>query len=211
MSTDPDMPLWTPDQRSATASAVAGFARFVRGRLGVAVSDTDYSALHAWSVREIEAFWSAAVEYLEVRFHDRALRALGSTDMPGAEWFPGATLNYAEHALTHDLGNEDSAAIVFVREDGLERIVTYAELRELVGRARAGLIRLGVGRDDRVVAYAPNSVETVVAFLAAASLGAIWSSCSPDFGIRAVRDRFAQIEPDGSASRRRLLLRREEV
>ena len=84
---------------------------------------------------------------------------------------------------------------MFVREDGLERIVTYAELRELVGRARAGLIRLGVGRDDRVVAYAPNSVETVVAFLAAASLGAIWSSCSPDFGIRAVRDRFAQIEP----------------
>jgi len=195
MSTDPDRPIWTPDQRSAAASAVAGFARFVRSRLGVAVSDTDYSALHAWSVREIETFWSAAAEYLGVRFHDRALRALGSTDMPGAEWFPGATLNYAEHALTHDPGNDGSAAIVFVREDGLERIVTYVELRELVGRARAGLIRLGVGRDDRVVAYAPNSVETVVAFLAAASLGAIWSSCSPDFGIRAVRDRFAQIEP----------------
>ena len=195
MSTEPDTPLWTPDQRSAAASAVAGFARFVRDRLGVAVSDTDYSALHAWSVREIEAFWSAAADYLGVRFHDRALRALGSTDMPGAEWFPGATLNYAEHALTHDPGNADSVAIVFVREDGLERIVSFAELRDLVGRARAGLIRLGVGRGDRVVAYAPNSVETVVAFLAVASLGAIWSSCSPDFGIRAVRDRFAQIEP----------------
>ena len=195
MSTEPDTPLWTPDQRSAAASAVAGFARFVRERLGVAVSDTDYSALHAWSVREIEAFWSAAADYLGVRFHDRALRALGSTDMPGAEWFPGATLNYAEHALTHDPGNADSVAIVFVREDGLERIVSFAELRDLVGRARAGLIRLGVGRGDRVVAYAPNSVETVVAFLAVASLGAIWSSCSPDFGIRAVRDRFAQIEP----------------
>ena len=195
MSTDPDRTLWTPDPRSAAASAVAGFARFVRSRLGVAVSDTDYSALHAWSVSEVEAFWSAAAEYLGVRFHDRALRALGSTDMPGAEWFPGATLNYAEHALTHDPGNDDSVAIVFVREDGLERTVTYGELRDLVGRARAGLIRLGIGRGDRVVAYAPNSVETAVAFLAAASLGAIWSSCSPDFGIRAVHDRFAQIEP----------------
>lgn len=141
MSTDPDRPLWAPDRRSAAASAVAGFARFVRGRLGLTVSDTDYSALHAWSVREIEAFWLAAAEYLGVRFHDRALRALGSTDMPGAKWFPGATLNYAEHALTHHPSNDDSVAIVFVREDGLERIVSFVELRELVGRARAGLIR----------------------------------------------------------------------
>jgi acetoacetyl-CoA synthetase len=195
MSTDPDKPLWTPDPRSAAASEVAGFARFVRSRLGVTVSDTDYSALHAWSVREIEAFWSAVAEYLGVRFHDHALRALGSADMPDAQWFPGATLNYAEHALTHDPSNDDSVAIVFIREDGLERTVSFAELRDLVGRARAGLIRLGIGRGDRVVAYMPNAVETVVVFLAAASLGAIWSSCSPDFGIRAVRDRFAQIEP----------------
>jgi acetoacetyl-CoA synthetase len=141
MSTDPDRPLWAPDRRSAAASAVAGFARFVRGRLGLTVSDTDYSALHAWSVREIEAFWLAAAEYLGARFHDRALRALGATDMPGAKWFPGATLNYAEHALTHHPSNDDSVAIVFVREDGLERIVSFVELRELVGRARAGLIR----------------------------------------------------------------------
>ena len=195
MSTDPDRALWTPHPRSAADSAVAGFARFVRSRLGVAVSDTDYSALHAWSVRDIGAFWSAVAEYLGVRFHDHAERALGAADMPGAEWFPGATLNYAEHALARDLGNDENVAIVFVREDGLERVVSFAELRDLVGRARAGLIGLGVGRGDRVVAYAPNAVETVVAFLAAASLGAIWSSCSPDFGIRAVRDRFAQIEP----------------
>ena len=195
MSTDPDRALWTPHPRSAADSAVAGFARFVRSRLGVAVSDTDYSALHAWSVRDIGAFWSAVAEYLGVRFHDHAERALGAADMPGAEWFPGATLNYAEHALARDLGNDENVAIVFVREDGLERVVSFAELRDLVGRARAGLIGLGVGRGDRVVAYAPNAVETVVAFVAAASLGAIWSSCSPDFGIRAVRDRFAQIEP----------------
>ena len=161
MSTDPDRALWTPHPRSAADSAVAGFARFVRSRLGVAVSDTDYSALHAWSVRDIGAFWSAVAEYLGVRFHDHAERALGAADMPGAEWFPGATLNYAEHALARDLGNDENVAIVFVREDGLERVVSFAELRDLVGRARAGLIGLGVGRGDRVVAYAPNAVETV--------------------------------------------------
>jgi acetoacetyl-CoA synthetase len=113
--------------------------------------------------------------------------------MPGAEWFPGATLNYAEHALAP--GSDAGLAVVFVREDGLEREVTRGELRDHVGRARAGLVRAGVGRGDRVVALAPNSVETLATFLAAASLGAIWSSCSPDFGARAVRDRFAQIEP----------------
>ena len=116
--------------------------------------------------------------------------------MPGAEWFPGATLNYAEHALTPGPGRADGdVAIVFTREDGLERTVTHAELRDQVGRARAGLVAAGVGRGDRVVALAPNCVETLVMFLAAASLGAIWSSCSPDFGPRAVHDRFAQIEP----------------
>jgi len=103
---------------------------------------------------------------------------------------------YAEHALTPGPGRAaDDIAILFAREDGLERTVTHAELRDAVGRARAGLVRAGVGRGDRVVALAPNSPETLVAFLAAASLGAIWSSCSPDFGLRAVHDRFAQIEP----------------
>jgi acetoacetyl-CoA synthetase len=143
----------------------------------------------------LEGFWSAAAEFLGVRFHDAPTAALGSASMPGARWFPGATLNYAEHALTPGPGREDDVAIIFAREDGLERVVTHAELRDLVGRARAGLVRLGVGRGDRVVALAPNSVETLVAFLAVASLAATWSSCSPDFGARAVRDRFAQIEP----------------
>ncbi|MBO0850640.1 MAG: acetoacetate--CoA ligase, partial [Pseudonocardia sp.] len=117
-------------------------------------------------------------------------------EMPGTEWFPGATLNYAEHALVEGDGRaDDDIALVFAREDGLERAVTYRELRNEVARARTGLRALGVGRGDRVVALAPNCVETLVAFLAAASLGAIWSSCSPDFGSRAVVDRFAQIEP----------------
>jgi acetoacetyl-CoA synthetase len=196
MSTSPLDVLWTPDQQRAAGSAIAAFTSFVRDRHAVPLADTDYAALHAWSVQDLEGFWSAAAEFLGVRFHDAPTAVLGAASLPGAEWFPGATLNYAEHALRPGPGRgNDDLAIVFAREDGLERIVTYAELRDLVARARAGLVALGVGRGDRVVALAPNSVETLVAFLAVASLGAVWSSCSPDFGVRAIRDRFAQIEP----------------
>jgi acetoacetyl-CoA synthetase len=194
-SPDPDV-LWTPDPQQASRSAMASFARFVRERYGVDVGETDYASLHDWSVTDTATFWEAAAAFLGVRFRNSPDAALGSATMPGARWFPGATLNYAEHALTPGDGRDDQdVAIVFVREDGVERSVAHNELRDLVGRARAGLVRLGIGRGDRVVALAPNSVETLVAFLAVASLGAIWSSCSPDFGARAARDRFAQIEP----------------
>src|SRR3954451_2210639 len=193
MSTPSPEILWTPDRREAGDSAVPAFARYVRERHGVPLADTDYAALHAWSVDDIDSFWSAAAEFLGVRFHDEPRAVLGRDDMPGTEWFPGATLNYAEHALGP--GRDDDVAVVAAQDDGSERTVTRGELRDLVARARAGLVRLGVHRGDRVVALAPNTVETLVAFLAAASLGALWSVCSPDFGVRAVRDRFAQIEP----------------
>ena len=121
---------------------------------------------------------------------------LGSRAMPGAQWFPGAHAQLRRSTRSPPARPADAdLAVIYAREDGFERTVTRGELRELVGRARAGLVALGVGRGDRVVALAPNSVETLVMFLAAASLGAIWSSCSPDFGARAVHDRFAQIEP----------------
>ena len=188
--------LWMPEPATARTSSLAKFARFVRERRGVAVEELDYSSLHAWSVRDLDAFWSAAAEFLGVRFHSRPTGTLASASMPGARWFPGSTLNYAEHALSDGPGRgDDDVALVFVREDGFERLVTYGELRELVGRVRNGLRRLGVGAGDRVVALLPNCVEAVAAFLAAASLGATWSSCSPDFGTRAVRDRFAQLAP----------------
>jgi acetoacetyl-CoA synthetase len=175
---------------------MASFARWVRENRGVDVAELDYAGLHAWSVHDLAGFWSAVAEYLGVRFTDPPAATLGLDSMPGAQWFPGATLNYAEHALTPGPGRADGdVAIVFAREDGLEREVTHAELRDQVARARAGLQAAGVGRGDRVVALAPNSVETLVMFLAVASLGAIWSSCSPDFGARAVLDRFTQIEP----------------
>jgi acetoacetyl-CoA synthetase len=187
----PDV-LWVPDPDHS--GPITEFTAAVRESRGIDLPD--YAALHAWSVDDLDGFWSAAAEFLGVRWRDAPTAVLGSRAMPGAEWFPGGTLNYAEHALTPGPGRQDAdTAIVFAREDGLEREVTHAELRDLVGRARAGLVGLGVGRGDRVVALAPNCVETLVLFLAAASLGAIWSSCSPDFGARAVHDRFAQIEP----------------
>ncbi len=188
--------LWQPTPAGIRETAIAAFADWVRTTRGVPIDGADYSALHAWSVGDLAGFWSAAAEFLDVIFRDPPRETLGSTAMPGAQWFPGATLNYAEHALTPGPGRMDGdVAVEFAREDGLERTLTHAELRDLVGRARSGLVSAGVGRGDRVVALAPNSIETLVMFLAAASLGAIWSSCSPDFGARAVVDRFAQIEP----------------
>jgi acetoacetyl-CoA synthetase len=188
--------LWKPEPATARTSSLARFARFVRERRGVSADELDYSSLYAWSVRNLDAFWSAAAEFLGVRFHAPPIGTLASARMPGAEWFPGSTLNYAEHALANGPGRgADDLAVVFVREDGLEWLLTYGELRDLVGRVRNGLRRLGVGIGDRVVALLPNCVEAVAAFLATASLGATWSSCSPDFGTRAVRERFAQLEP----------------
>jgi acetoacetyl-CoA synthetase len=196
MATNAPEVLWTPQPATARTSSLAEFARFARERRRVAVDELDYASLHAWSVRDLDAFWSAAAEFLGVRFHTRPVATLASATMPGVEWFPGSTLNYAEHALADGPGRgDDDLAVVFVREDGLERLLSYGELRDLVGRVRAGLLRLGVGRGDRVVAVLPNCTEAVAAFLAVASLGATWSSCSPDFGGRAMRDRFAQLEP----------------
>ena len=196
MATDAPEVLWTPDPAVAKASALAQFARYVRERGLTDVDELDYRSLHAWSVSQLDAFWTAAADFLGVRFHAAPGATLRSVTMPGTQWFPDATLNYAEHALSDGPGRaENDLAIVFAREDGRERLISHGQLRDLVGRVRAGLVRLGVRRGDRVVALMPNCVETLAAFLATASLGAIWSSCSPDFGLRAVHDRFAQLEP----------------
>src|SRR5262249_50615826 len=194
--------LWGPDPERAGRSRLAEFTRWLLGERGVAAADlAGYPELHAWSVREPEAFWAAVVDFLGVRFATAPERVLADAPMPGARWFPGASLNYAEHARRPGPAGVAGAradgdlALVFAREDGLRRRLTYGELRAEVASARAGLRRLGVGRGDRVVALAPNAPQTLVAFLATASLGAIWSSCSPDFGGTAVRDRFGQLDP----------------
>ncbi|MEV6627508.1 acetoacetate--CoA ligase [Amycolatopsis sp. NPDC051106] len=152
----------------------------------------DYAALHRWSVTDVDGFWSSVKDFFGVRFHSPASGVVPDRRMPGTEWFPGATLNYAEHALG---GPADEVAVIAYSQTRDRVELTWGALRDQVARARAGLARLGVGRGDRVVAYLPNIPETVVAYLAAASLGAVWASCAPEFGARSVVDRFGQIEP----------------
>jgi acetoacetyl-CoA synthetase len=154
---------------------------------------TTYEEAWAWSVREPEAFWGDLAAHLGVRFVTPAETVLTSRDLPGARWFPGATLNYAEHALRP--GADDAPAIVGTSQArGPERL-DRRRLRRDVARCAAGLRRLGVSRGDHVAAYLPNTSEAVVAFLAAASLGAVWSSCAPEFGVEAVVDRLQQVAP----------------
>lgn len=183
--------LWHPsDERTG----MRAFADLASTRTGL--SFPDYESLHAWSVADLGGFWSLLAEFMDVRFHSKPVMPLGRATMPGAEWFPGATLNYAEHALREGPGKTASdVAVISIREDGLERTMTYDALRDQVARAATGLRAAGVGKGDRVVALAPNCVETLALFLATASIGAVWSSCSPDFGLKAIEDRFAQLEP----------------
>ncbi|WP_370962046.1 acetoacetate--CoA ligase [Amycolatopsis sp. cg9] len=152
----------------------------------------DYAALHRWSVTDLDGFWSSIKDFFGVRFHSPATAVVPDPRMPGTEWFPGATLNYAEHALGGPAGE---LAVIAYSQTRERTELTWGELRDQVARARAGLRRLGVRRGDRVVAYLPNIPETVVAHLAVASLGAVWASCAPEFGARSVVDRFGQVEP----------------
>ncbi len=174
------------------SSAIGRFLTWLERARGLRFDG--YEELHRWSVTDLDGFWSAIWEHFEVRAHAPYERVLGRREMPGAEWFPGAQLNYAEHALDRP---EDAAAVAVVAYSQTREPIelTWGQLREQVARARAGLQRLGIGRGDRVVAYLPNIPETLVVFLATASLGAIWASCAPEFGARSVIDRFGQIEP----------------
>lgn len=183
--------LWQPAGSRLAGSGIVAFRSWLAEHRGVRLRD--YDELWQWSVDEPAAFWEALADFFDVRFRARGGRVLSSLDMPGARWFEGWTLNYAEQALT---GRDDEdLAMIFEREDGDGEQYTYADLRAQVAAARAGLAALGVGKGDRVAALAPNCPATLVAFLATASLGAVWSSCSPDFGARAIADRFTQIEP----------------
>src|SRR5215211_3872683 len=184
--------LWTPPPDVRQTTQVGRFLDHVRDTRGRELSD--YDELFAWSVADLEGFWGSLWDFFEVRASTPYECVLGSREMPGAEWFTGARLNYAEHMLGRE---EDlaSVAITAISQTREPFDLTFADLRDQVGAARAGLRRLGVGEGDRVVAYLPNIPETLIAFLAAASLGAVWSSCAPEFGARSVVDRFGQIEP----------------
>jgi len=186
--------LWTPDEQRRSASRLSAFMTWAGAREGRELAD--YDDVLTWSLEDLEGFWSAFADWYGVRWQTTAPRALARAEMPGAEWFPGARLNYAEHVLYPPAGvGKDDVAVVFAREDGLRRTMTWRELRTEVAAVRRWLVDAGVGVGDRVAALLPNSPHALVAMLATASLGAVWSSCSPDFGSTAVADRFTQIEP----------------
>src|SRR5712692_6691689 len=185
--------LWTPPIDVREHSRIGSYLAWLEVERGRTFES--YDALWHWSVDELQEFWASVADWSGVRWHDRAGQVLVDRSMPGTRWFPGATLNYAEQALAAADGRGDAPAVVARSQTRAASQLTWTELADLVARCREGLRRLGVGPGDRVVAYAPNIPETLVAFLATASLGAVWSSCAPEFGTRAVIDRFAQIEP----------------
>ena len=176
--------LWEP---SAERIERAAMTRYMRER-----GFEDYHSLWQWSVDELEGFWGSIWDFFGIDATYE--RVLADRSMPGARWFTGAEVNYAEQILR---GKDDGAVAMLARSELRPELaeLTWGEVRDQAARVAAGLRALGVQRGDRVVAYLPNIPETIVAFLAVSSLGAIWSSCSPDFGPRSVIDRFAQIEP----------------
>jgi len=191
MSNSADEPLWEPPAERVRQAAVTRFMSEAGERRGREL--TDYAALHRWSVQRPEEFWSSFWDFARVVASERGDEVLVDGDrMPGARWFPGARLNYAENLLRR---RDDAPALVFRAEDAVSYSWTHAELHRRVARLAAALRALGVAPGDRVAGYLPNMPETVLAMLAATSIGAAWSSCSPDFGVRGVVDRFGQIEP----------------
>ena len=183
--------LWEPSAHRRERATLTRFMRWAGERTGHEFPD--YDSLWRWSVTDLEGFWAAVWDFFAVEASKPYERVLESEGMPGTRWFTGAELNYAQHMFR----NRSSADVAIVHASELRPLseLTWGELEREVARVAAGLRALGVERGDRVVAYLPNIPEAVIGFLATASLGAIWSSCSPDFGARSVIDRFAQIEP----------------
>jgi acetoacetyl-CoA synthetase len=183
--------LWRCPAERLDGSPLAGYMRDLERDYGVAFQD--YNELWQWSVENLETFWESIWRHFDVRSATPYERVLDSHQMPGAHWFSGATLNFAEHCFRHHQDEQ----VVLVHESEIREMGqwTGAELRRHVAAIAGGLRALGVEQGDRVAAYMPNIPETIAAFLACASIGAIWSSCSPDFGAPSVIDRFRQIEP----------------
>lgn len=183
--------LWTPSAERIKRSRMRHYMDWLareRGR-----NFQDYDALWRWSVSDIEAFWASLWDYFAIKAHKPYDRILGRRSMPGAEWFTGAEINYADQVFRHE--NANRPAILYASETAALQEMSWQELRARTGAVAAHLRRIGVRRGDRVVAYAPNTPETIIAFLAVISIGAVWSVCSPDMGLNAVLDRFRQIEP----------------
>ncbi|TRC82204.1 acetoacetate--CoA ligase [Mesorhizobium sp. WSM4310] len=185
-----EVPLWTPTQDRIDASPLTAFQKVAEAKAGTTFAS--YGDLHRWSVEDRETFWSLVWDFSGI-VGEKGERLLADGDkMPGASFFPDATLNFAENLLKKTGAGE---AIVFRGEDKVERRLSWNQLHGLVSRLQQLFLSLKVKKGDRIAAMMPNMPETVAAMLAAASIGAVWSSCSPDFGEQGVLDRFGQIEP----------------
>ncbi|MEV6551810.1 acetoacetate--CoA ligase [Streptomyces sp. NPDC051597] len=189
-------PLWQPGPDRIAGARITAFQTWAAERYG-APAEGGYEALHRWSVTALDTFWKAVAEWFDVRFSTPYETVLADRSMPGAQWFPGATLNYAEHALrtAEDPARAGDAALLHVDETHEPVATSWAELRRQVGSLAAELRALGVRPGDRVSGYLPNIPQAVTALLATAAVGAVWTSCAPDFGARSVLDRFQQVEP----------------
>jgi acetoacetyl-CoA synthetase len=183
--------LWEPSPERRATSQLANYMGWLAERKGLRFDS--YQALWEWSVADLDAFWTSLWNYLDIRASAPYTRVLDARKMPGARWFQGARLNYAEHAFRH--ASPAHPAIIALSEVRPRQEVSWASLRADVASVAAALREMGVTPGDRVVSYMPNIPETIVAFLACASIGAVWSSCSPDMGSGAVIDRFRQIGP----------------
>ncbi|MBB4304970.1 acetoacetyl-CoA synthetase [Rhodobium orientis] len=185
-----ETPLWTPSADRIKNTVMARFMAFAADKVGRPFAD--YETLHTWSVRDRAAFWDAVWDFCGLRGEKGELVLDNPAAMPGATFFPEARLNFAENLLRR---NDAGDAMIFRGEDKVERRLSWADLNALVSRLQQALLAAGVEPGDRVAAMLPNMPEAYAGMLAAASIGAIWSSCSPDFGERGVLDRFGQIEP----------------
>ncbi|GLZ57521.1 MULTISPECIES: acetoacetate--CoA ligase [Micromonospora] len=185
--------LWAPPADVRERSRIGAYLRWLREHRGLDFGD--YDALWRWSTTDLDGFWRSIWDHFEVIAHTPPTATLTQRVMPGARWFPGATLNYAENVLRMPGRGDDDPMVISHGQTRPPVTLTAGELREQVRRVSAGLRRLGVTTGDRVAAYAPNIGETYVLLLATASLGAIFSSCAPEFGTRSVTDRWQQIEP----------------
>lgn len=183
--------LWTPNEKAAVNTPVETFRRHLNDKLQLSLDS--YTDLHAWSIQHTDLFWSELWDFTQVISDTKGDRTLDNAEaMPGAVWFPEARLNYAANLLRK---NDNTDALVFRSETGAVSTLTHAELRQQVASLARALRRFGVKPGDRVAAFVPNLMESIIAMLASASVGAVWSSCSPDFGLNGVLDRFGQIEP----------------
>ena len=189
--TQPPAILWQPSKERIARSNISSFIKLVNKRWQAGVADSE--ALYDWSVSQPEQFWISVWDFCGVIAENRGDRVLvDGNKMPGAQWFPDAKLNFAENLLRR---RDDETAMVFWGEDKVRRRMNFAEVYDAVSRTAQAMSATGVKRGDRIAAFMPNMPETIIFMLAAASLGAVWSSCSPDFGAQGVLDRFGQIEP----------------